>query len=146
MANGELRFFIGGDPQTYEAARPALAAVGNKMDLLGPVGAGATWKLINNQLAADYATLERFHQFREEAERKGFRYFLEVFDPNVPGAVAPDVLPRYLNDMISRMLAGVAPAGVMPIQQPMMQERSEVAQYFPSSTQVCNTTFGFIFA
>jgi 3-hydroxyisobutyrate dehydrogenase len=50
--NGELRFFVGGDPQTYEAARPALAAVGNKMDLLGPVGAGATWKLINNQLAA----------------------------------------------------------------------------------------------
>jgi 3-hydroxyisobutyrate dehydrogenase len=51
-ANGELRFFVGGDPQTYEAARPALAAVGTKMDLLGPVGAGATWKLINNQLAA----------------------------------------------------------------------------------------------
>ena len=51
-ASGELRFFVGGDPQTYEAARPALAAVGNKMDLLGPVGAGATWKLINNQLAA----------------------------------------------------------------------------------------------
>jgi 3-hydroxyisobutyrate dehydrogenase len=25
--NGELRFFVGGDPQTYEAARPALAAV-----------------------------------------------------------------------------------------------------------------------
>src|ERR1700722_1096092 len=49
---GELRFFVGGDPQTYEAARPALAAVGSKMDLLGPLGAGATWKLINNQLAA----------------------------------------------------------------------------------------------
>src|SRR3954452_8445184 len=65
----------------------------------------------NNDLAFDYATLERFHQFREEAERKGFRYFLEVFDPNVPHAVAPDVLPRYLNDMIARMLAGIAPAG-----------------------------------
>ena len=51
-ASGELRFFVGGDAQTYEAARPALAAVGSKMDLLGPVGAGATWKLINNQLAA----------------------------------------------------------------------------------------------
>ena len=49
---GELRFFVGGDPKTYEAARPALAAVGAKMDLLGPLGAGATWKLINNQLAA----------------------------------------------------------------------------------------------
>jgi 3-hydroxyisobutyrate dehydrogenase len=49
---GELRFFVGGKPQTFEAARPALAAVGSKMDLLGPLGAGATWKLINNQLAA----------------------------------------------------------------------------------------------
>jgi hypothetical protein len=65
----------------------------------------------NNDFAHDLATLERFHAFREEAERKGFRYFLEVFDPNVPNAVAPDVLPSYINDMISRMLAGVAPAG-----------------------------------
>jgi len=65
----------------------------------------------NNDLALDRATLERFHEFREEAERKHFRYFLEVFDPNVPGAVDPAVLPHYLNDMIARMLAGVAPAG-----------------------------------
>ena len=65
----------------------------------------------NNDLAHDLRTLERFHAFREEAERKGFRYFLEVFDPNVPNAVAPDVLPVYINDMITRMLAGVAPAG-----------------------------------
>jgi hypothetical protein len=65
----------------------------------------------NNDLAHDYATLQKFHEFREEAERKGFRYFLEVFDPNVKGAVAPEILPQYLNDMITRMLAGVAPAG-----------------------------------
>src|SRR3954465_12502302 len=65
----------------------------------------------NNDLAHDAVTLERFHQFRAEAERKGFRYFLEVFDPNVPGAVAPEVLPGYINDMVARMLAGVAPAG-----------------------------------
>ena len=65
----------------------------------------------NNDLAHDIATLERFHAFREEAERKGFRYFLEVFDPNMPGRIAPDVLPFYLNDMITRMLAGVGPAG-----------------------------------
>jgi hypothetical protein len=65
----------------------------------------------NNDLAHDYVTLQKFHEFREEAERKGFRYFLEVFDPNVRGAVAPEILPQYLNDMITRMLAGVAPAG-----------------------------------
>src|SRR4051812_4136145 len=65
----------------------------------------------NNDLAHDAATLERFHEFRAEAERKGFRYFLEVFDPNVPGAVPPELLAGYINDMIARMLAGVAPAG-----------------------------------
>jgi hypothetical protein len=65
----------------------------------------------NNDVEHDLRTLERFHEFRVEAERKGFRYFLEVFDPNVPNAVAPDVLPGYINDMIARMLAGVAPSG-----------------------------------
>jgi hypothetical protein len=65
----------------------------------------------NNDPALDLATLERFHEFRIEAERKGFRYFLEVFDPNVSGAIAADVLPAYINDMIARMLAGVAGPG-----------------------------------
>ena len=65
----------------------------------------------NNNLERDLATLERFHEFREEAERKGFRYFLEVFDPNIKDAVKSELLPAYQNDMIARMLAGVAPAG-----------------------------------
>jgi hypothetical protein len=65
----------------------------------------------NNNLQTDLASLERFHQFREEAERKRFRYFLEVFDPNIAASVAPEILPRYINDMITRLLAGVAPAG-----------------------------------
>ncbi|MFO0959919.1 MAG: hypothetical protein U0800_21200 [Isosphaeraceae bacterium] len=65
----------------------------------------------NNNTLLDHHTLERFHEFREEAERKGFRYFLEVFDPNTPNAVDPEKLPGYINDMIARMLAGVAPAG-----------------------------------
>src|SRR5207248_2455291 len=56
-------------------------------------------------------TLERFHEFRDEAERKGFRYFLEVFDPNVPGTIAPEKVPAFVNDMIARMLAGVAGPG-----------------------------------
>jgi hypothetical protein len=65
----------------------------------------------NNDLASDLETLERFGAFREEAERKAFHYFLEVFDPNISGAVAPDILPHYINDMITRMLAGVGPSG-----------------------------------
>ena len=70
-ANGELRFFVGGDPQTYEAARPALAAVGAKMDLLGPVGAGATWKLINNQLGA--GQMAALAEALEVARKAGFK-------------------------------------------------------------------------
>ena len=61
--------------------------------------------------SATWPRLSDFHAFREEAERKGFRYFLEVFDPNIKEAVKSELLPGYINDMIARMLAGVAPAG-----------------------------------
>jgi hypothetical protein len=65
----------------------------------------------NNDVDLDRQTLEQFKLFREEAERKGFRYFLEVFDPNVPGAVASNKLGAFINDAIARALAGVAKAG-----------------------------------
>ena len=65
----------------------------------------------NNDLTLDLDTLKRFHEFREEAERKGFRYFLEVFDPNMPGVIDPKILPHFLNDQIARMLAGVGQNG-----------------------------------
>jgi hypothetical protein len=39
----------------------------------------------NNDAELDRATLEGYKQFRLEAEAKGFRHFLEVFDPNAPG-------------------------------------------------------------
>jgi hypothetical protein len=65
----------------------------------------------NNDVDLDRQTLEQFKLFREEAERKGFRYFLEVFDPNLPGAVAPDKQGAFINDAIARALAGVAAAG-----------------------------------
>jgi 3-hydroxyisobutyrate dehydrogenase len=68
---GELRFFVGGEPQTYEAARPALAAVGSRMDLLGPLGAGATWKLINNQLGA--GQIAALAEALEVARKAGFK-------------------------------------------------------------------------
>jgi len=49
---GELLFMIGGDPQTLEAARPVLSAMGNKLFHLGPNGAGQTVKLAMNLLLA----------------------------------------------------------------------------------------------
>lgn len=65
----------------------------------------------NNDVDLDRETLDAYRQFREEAERKGFRHFLEVFHPNVPGAVDPQLLVDFVNDAIARTLAGVAAAG-----------------------------------
>lgn len=64
-----------------------------------------------NDQERDLETLMRYKDFREEAERKGFRHFLEVFDPNVPDAVSAEHLPGFINDLIARTLAGVAQAG-----------------------------------
>src|SRR5437667_12308504 len=60
-----------------------------------------------NDLEQDRETLLRFKEFREEAERKKFRYFLEVFDPNVNHAIPKEKLGEFINDMILRSLAGV---------------------------------------
>jgi hypothetical protein len=62
----------------------------------------------NNRLDDDLRTLEHYRQFREEAERKGFRHFLEVFDPNAACDLSPENIPAFVNDQIARTLAGVA--------------------------------------
>jgi hypothetical protein len=67
----------------------------------------------NNDTGLDHATLTAFHDFREEAWRKGFRYFLEVFPPNAPVQQLED-MPRFINDHIVRMLAG-AGVGTRPL-------------------------------
>lgn len=59
----------------------------------------------------DYETLAAFKEFREEAERKNFRYFLEVFDPNVETGLPPEELDGFINDHIIRSLAGVTEKG-----------------------------------
>ncbi|OHB66374.1 MAG: hypothetical protein A2V70_18930, partial [Planctomycetes bacterium RBG_13_63_9] len=61
----------------------------------------------NNDTDLDRATLEAYKAFRLEAEAKGFRHFLEVFDPNACGDHPPENLPRFINDHIVRALAGV---------------------------------------
>jgi hypothetical protein len=65
----------------------------------------------NNNLERDLESLEEYSRFRLEAERKGFRHFLEVFDPNACGDACPKDLGRYVNDMIARTLAGVVGKG-----------------------------------
>ena len=64
-----------------------------------------------NDIEQDKRTLEAFHAFREEAERKRFRYFLEVFDPNVDSGISQDKLGAFINDQILRTLAGITDAG-----------------------------------
>ena len=64
---------------------------------------------LNNDVALDHAALSAFRQFREEAWKKGFRYFLEVFPPNAPANPIEDV-PRFVSDSIVRMLAGAGVA------------------------------------
>jgi 3-hydroxyisobutyrate dehydrogenase len=93
---GELRFFVGGDPKTYEAA---LSAVGTRMDLLGPLGAGATWKLINNQLAA--GQIAALAEALEVAKKAGFK-----------------------NEQISELILGGAPASpIVKLKLPRMLAR-----------------------
>jgi hypothetical protein len=65
----------------------------------------------NNDIEFDLETLEAYKQFRIEAETKGLRHFLEVFDPNACGNHCPTDLGRFINDLIVRTLAGVPSSG-----------------------------------
>ncbi len=88
----------------------------------------------NNDAALDRETLEAYKAFREEAERKRFRHFLEVFHPNVPGAVDPQLLVDFVNDAIARTLAGVATAGrplFLKIPYPGPRALEELVAYDP---------------
>jgi hypothetical protein len=88
-----------------------------------------------NDLDQDRATLEAFKAFREEAERKKFRYFLEVFDPNVDSGVPAEKLGEFINDNILRVLAGVPEAGrplFLKIVYHGPRAMEELAQYDPN--------------
>ena len=64
-----------------------------------------------NDIDWDYKALQDFHDFRIECERKNFRYFLEVFNPNVNPGISDRKVAAFLNDHIVRTLAGVTEAG-----------------------------------
>jgi hypothetical protein len=64
-----------------------------------------------NDNVIDREALERYKEFRIEAERKGFRHFLEIFDPNRPESLETSRLPDFINDAIARTLAGVTAKG-----------------------------------
>ena len=64
-----------------------------------------------NNIDWDFKALSDFHEFRLEAERKHFRYFLEVFNPNVNPGIPDKKVAGFLNDHIIRTLAGVTQVG-----------------------------------
>jgi DhnA family fructose-bisphosphate aldolase class Ia len=89
----------------------------------------------NNDLDHDYASLEAFTAFREDAARNGFKYFLEVFNPNVDSKIDPEQIPFYVNDCLMRCIAGVTKADrpqflKIPFNGPKALD--ELASYDPS--------------
>jgi len=87
-----------------------------------------------NDLEQDRETLLAFSAFRKEAEQKRFRYFLEVFDPNVPSGIPAEKLGEFINDNIIRALAGVPESGrplFLKIVYHGPRAMEELAQYDP---------------
>ena len=88
-----------------------------------------------NELEQDREALLWYKEFREEAERKQFRHFLEVFDPNVGSGIAPEKLGEFINDNILRTLAGVPESGrpvFLKIVYHGPKAMEELAQYDPN--------------
>ena len=88
-----------------------------------------------NELEQDREALLWYKEFREEAERKQFRHFLEIFDPNVDSGIVPEQLGEFINDNILRILAGVPEAGrpdFLKIVYHGPKAMEELAQYDPN--------------
>jgi hypothetical protein len=64
-----------------------------------------------NDSVIDREALERYKEFRIEAERRNFRHFLEIFDPNRPESIEASKIPEFINDAIVRTLGGVTTKG-----------------------------------
>jgi 3-hydroxyisobutyrate dehydrogenase len=85
-AAGELTFLVGGSAEALERVRPVLAAMGKKVEHIGPSGSGALLKLVNNflcgvqtaSLAEGLSIIERAGLNREKA--------LEVLTKGAPGS------------------------------------------------------------
>ncbi len=89
----------------------------------------------NNDLDHDMKSLDAFAEFRADAARHHFKYFLEVFNPNVDCRIAPELMPHYVNDCIMRCLAGVVKADrpqFLKIAYNGPKALEELASYDPS--------------
>ena len=63
-----------------------------------------------NDIDADVRSLEAFGAFRREAAANCFKYFYEVFNPNIATTLGREEVGQFVNDCILRSLAGVSQA------------------------------------
>lgn len=66
---GELTLMVGGKAAALDAARPVLATYASRINLVGPLGAGQTLKLLNNLLFA--ANVKNAAEVIEAAQGQG---------------------------------------------------------------------------
>jgi hypothetical protein len=85
----------------YGTPEPALGAPVTGTDL------GLYSLTFNNDLERDAEAQEEFTAFREDAAAVGFKYFFEVFNPNIDLGWSREQIGDYVNDCILRCLAGV---------------------------------------
>jgi hypothetical protein len=114
-------FVVRGEQYTREPAKPFRTALVDHIqcghvdcepeERIRGANLGLYSVTFNNRLELDLDTLNAYRAFREEAERKWFRHFLEIFDPNAPQGLTGEQIPRFVNDCIARTLAGVAGPG-----------------------------------
>lgn len=101
-------WFVRGNAYSKQPSQPFRTASLPRVKSMTDLGLYSV--TFNNDLEADLRSLEAFAAFRAEAASVGFKYFLEVFNPNVDAGLPPDVMPHYVNDCIARCLAGVVKA------------------------------------
>jgi 3-hydroxyisobutyrate dehydrogenase len=127
----QLLVMVGGDPSSFERAQPVLAAFGDPIVHLGPLGAGQTAKLVNNLLLT--GTLSLVHQAVELGAALGVEadalvrslqhgssrsYALDLYanmrqgfgDPTSPVAGVAALLAKDLN-LVERLFAENGVAG-----------------------------------
>jgi hypothetical protein len=88
----------------YGSDRPALGSPVTGTDL------GLYSVTFVSDLDADLRTLAAFSAFRADAAANAFKYFLEVFNPNVDIGLDRESIGQFVNDNILRCLAGVMKA------------------------------------
>ena len=88
----------------------------------------------SNHLESDRASLEAYRTFRLAVRPRGFRHFLEVFNPAFDIGIPATELGNYINDMIIKAVAGVTSSDAplfLKIQFNGADAMSELASYDP---------------